>query len=188
MIAELPNFTKRLEELDSMQDHWMYLMKHLSECKEVPPQYTDPIFREAFEVARVARFDKNELMAYKASEKNARDYHSSLEFAGDQKVKKVKAELEDERRQKEEARSREEEARSREEEARSREEEARSREEEARSREEEARSREEEARRQKDAILKSSAKKLFALGESIPDIAITLDITTEEVERLLSEE
>jgi predicted transposase/invertase (TIGR01784 family) len=145
VYAELPNFTKRLVDLDSMQDHWMYLMKHLPQFQEVPRQFNDPIFKEAFEVARVANFDKHELMAYKASQKNANDFHSSIEFAGEKRVAKVQVELE------------------------------------------EARIREEAERHKKHAILKVSVKRLFALGQSILNIAETFDLTTDEVELLLSE-
>jgi predicted transposase/invertase (TIGR01784 family) len=167
VYAELPNFTKRLEDLDSVQDHWLYLMKHLPQCKEVPPQFADPIFKEAFEVARVASFNKDELMAYKASEKNARDYHSSVEFAVEKEMEKVMVELDEVRR---------------------REEEARRREDDERRQKEEARRREEEARRQKDEAwqqLAVSAKKLEAFGMEKVAIGQMLGLSDDEVDELL---
>nr|WP_220495763.1 Rpn family recombination-promoting nuclease/putative transposase [Oceanospirillum sediminis] len=33
----LPNFTKTEDELESLQDKWFYLFRHLHELEEIPP-------------------------------------------------------------------------------------------------------------------------------------------------------
>ena len=52
IYVELPKFTKTLEQLESKQDKWLYLFRHLPDLDDQPRPFQDPVFLQLFEIAR----------------------------------------------------------------------------------------------------------------------------------------
>ena len=73
----LPRFTKTLEQLDSLQDKWLYTFRHLAELTDVPDQFTEAVFRRLFAIAELAHFDPQDRQRYEESLKYLRDLKNS---------------------------------------------------------------------------------------------------------------
>lgn len=69
----LPNFTKPLEALETPQDKWLYVFRHLSELAEAPSTWQEQVFQKLFHVAALTAFQPQERDAYQASLKYYRD-------------------------------------------------------------------------------------------------------------------
>jgi predicted transposase/invertase (TIGR01784 family) len=80
----LPRFTKTLEQLDSLQDKWLYTFRHLAELTDVPDQFTEAVFRRLFAIAELARFDPQDRQRYEESLKYLRDLKNSEVTARDE--------------------------------------------------------------------------------------------------------
>ncbi|PZO55523.1 MAG: hypothetical protein DCF15_10360 [Phormidesmis priestleyi] len=73
IYIELPKFNKTIEELESHQDKWLYLFRHLPELEDQPQPFQDPIFLQLFDIAEIANFSRNEQTVYQNSLKYYRD-------------------------------------------------------------------------------------------------------------------
>jgi len=89
IFIETPRFKKTETELLTRKDKWIYFLKNLEDFSEIPSILSEPIFQEAFEVARVANFDSIQLDAYEESLKNYRDLHNVVTSAVDKRVKEI---------------------------------------------------------------------------------------------------
>ena len=81
IYIELPKFKKTLEELESHQDKWLYLLRHLPDLEGRPSPFQDPVFLELFEVAEIAKFNRDEQEIYERSLKYYRDMNNVLSTA-----------------------------------------------------------------------------------------------------------
>ncbi|QEP42890.1 Rpn family recombination-promoting nuclease/putative transposase [Ectothiorhodospiraceae bacterium BW-2] len=88
----LPNFKKTADELETLQDKWFYLFRHLHELDEIPPRLREKVFERLFEQAKIARFEPEEREAYESSLKYYRDIKNVIDTAHDDGVKKGKIE------------------------------------------------------------------------------------------------
>ncbi|NJN32248.1 MAG: Rpn family recombination-promoting nuclease/putative transposase [Synechococcales cyanobacterium RM1_1_8] len=79
IYIELPKFRKTLEELESHQDKWFYLFRHLPDLEGELPPFQDPVFLQLFEVAEIANFSPNEQDSYQNSLKYYRDLNNVLD-------------------------------------------------------------------------------------------------------------
>ena len=79
IYIELPKFTKALEQLESHQDKWLYLFRHLPELEGQPRPFQDPIFLQLFEVAEIANFTHDEQDRYQDSLKYYRDLNNVID-------------------------------------------------------------------------------------------------------------
>lgn len=70
----LPNFRKNLDELQTEQDKWFYIFKHLQEMQEIPTVMHSEVFLKLFDAAQIACFNPAERQAYEDSLKNYRDW------------------------------------------------------------------------------------------------------------------
>jgi macrodomain Ter protein organizer (MatP/YcbG family) len=52
----MPRFQKKLEELETHFDKWLYFIKHLENFENIPAHLREQIFEQAFAVAEIARF------------------------------------------------------------------------------------------------------------------------------------
>ncbi len=77
----LPNFRKTLEELESLQDQWFYVFRHLHELTELPAKLQARIFQRLFEAAQIAQFNPVERQAYEDSLKYYRDLKNVVDTA-----------------------------------------------------------------------------------------------------------
>ena len=77
----LPNFQKSLQELESEQDKWFYILRHLQELHEIPPTLHEAVFLKLFETAQIACFSPAERQAYEDSLKYYRDLKNVTDTA-----------------------------------------------------------------------------------------------------------
>ena len=81
IYLEMRKFTKREDELVTLFDRWMYAIRHLGSLLSRPQALQDKIFERLFEVAEIAKFDRQERYEYEDSLKNYRDWYSVIETA-----------------------------------------------------------------------------------------------------------
>jgi predicted transposase/invertase (TIGR01784 family) len=74
----LPKFTKRIDELKTLMDKWMYVLKNLSLLDKRPPELSEPIFERLFHVAEITRLTPGEESAYLESQKRRSDLNSRI--------------------------------------------------------------------------------------------------------------
>lgn len=79
--VEVGRFDKTDEELTSLSDKWMYVLKNLSHLDNRPPSLREKIFTKLFNAAAIARFSPTELREYEDSLKAYRDIKNSLDTA-----------------------------------------------------------------------------------------------------------
>ena len=79
--VEIGRFDKTDEELTSLSDKWMYVLKNLSRLDNRPSSLREKIFTKLFDAAAIARFSPNELREYEDSLKAYRDIKNSLDTA-----------------------------------------------------------------------------------------------------------
>ncbi len=79
IYVELPKFAKTLEQLESHQDKWFYLLRHLPDLEGELPPFQDPVFLQLFEVAEIANFSQKEQVSYQNSLKYYRDLNNVID-------------------------------------------------------------------------------------------------------------
>jgi len=72
-FIELPHLTKELGELKTFLEQWMYIFRRLPELDNLPEELRNEIFEQLFEIARIARMNKEELDEYYQSQKRLID-------------------------------------------------------------------------------------------------------------------
>ncbi|MEL6492996.1 MAG: Rpn family recombination-promoting nuclease/putative transposase [Cyanobacteria bacterium J06621_3] len=81
IYIELPKFTKTLEQLETHQDKWLYLLRHLPDLNDQPQPFRDPVFLQLFEIAEIANFSRSEQDSYQNSLKYYRDLNNVVDTA-----------------------------------------------------------------------------------------------------------
>ncbi len=79
--VEVGRFDKTDEELISLSDKWMFVLKNLSRLNNRPSSLREKIFSRLFDAAAIARFTPIELREYEDSLKAYRDIKNSLDTA-----------------------------------------------------------------------------------------------------------
>lgn len=79
--VEVGRFDKADNELTSLSDKWMYVLKNLSRLDDRPAALREKIFTKLFDAAAIARFSPTELREYEDSLKAYRDIKNSLDTA-----------------------------------------------------------------------------------------------------------
>ena len=69
IYLEMPKFQKTEDELTSLTDKWLYVLKNLPRLLERPKALQERIFSKFFEVAEIAALSKEEYAKYWESEK-----------------------------------------------------------------------------------------------------------------------
>lgn len=77
----LPYFKKTLYQLESLQDKWFYIFKHLHELQDIPAALNEAVFLKLFDVAQIACFEPAERQAYQDSLKYYRDLKNVTDTA-----------------------------------------------------------------------------------------------------------
>lgn len=88
--VEIAKFNKTEEELDTLYDKWLYVLKNLSRLDERPAALKEKVFTKLFEEAEIAKFTPTELKEYEDSLKAYRDVKNSIDTALEKGVRKVK--------------------------------------------------------------------------------------------------
>lgn len=78
IYLEMPKFYKTENELESMFDKWMFVIKNLAELLDRPKALQERVFTSLFEAAEIAKFSPVKRSEYWESLKNYRDWHSVL--------------------------------------------------------------------------------------------------------------
>ena len=79
--VEIAKFNKTEEELDTLYDKWLYVLKNLSRLDERPSALKEKVFTKLFEEAEIAKFTPTELKEYEDSLKAYRDIKNSIDTA-----------------------------------------------------------------------------------------------------------
>ena len=79
--VEIAKFNKTEEELDTLYDKRLYVLKNLSRLDERPAALKEKVFTKLFEEAEIAKFTPTELKEYEDSLKAYRDVKNSIDTA-----------------------------------------------------------------------------------------------------------
>ena len=88
--VEISKFNKRIEELKTNYDKWLFVLQNLSRLDRQPEYLQTAVFNRLFAEAEIANFTRAELREYEDSLKAYRDIKNSLDSAK-QEGKKDKA-------------------------------------------------------------------------------------------------
>lgn len=78
IYLEMPKFNKSEDELVTMFDKWLFVLRNLSRLMERPAALQDRVFTRLFEAAEIAKFTKEQYEAYEESLKVYRDWQSTI--------------------------------------------------------------------------------------------------------------
>lgn len=81
VYLEMPKFNKTEDELVSMYDKWLFVLKNLTRLMERPATLQERVFTRLFEQAEIARFTPDESRIYEESLKQYRDMHNVVNSA-----------------------------------------------------------------------------------------------------------
>ncbi len=81
IYIEIPKFDKREDELVSMYDKWMYVLKNLSVLMDRPVALQERVFTRLFEQAEISKFNADELQYYEESVNAYRDIVNAIKTA-----------------------------------------------------------------------------------------------------------
>lgn len=79
--VEIAKFDKTENELVTLYDKWLYVLKNLSRLDERPAALKEKVFTKLFEEAEIAKFTPTELKEYEDSLKAYRDVKNSIDTA-----------------------------------------------------------------------------------------------------------
>jgi len=80
IYLEMSKFNKTLEELETYDDKWLFLLKNLDKLYEIPEQLREKAFLKIFQLAEIAKYKPKERQNYEQSLKEYRDLENSLEL------------------------------------------------------------------------------------------------------------
>ena len=81
VYLEMPKFNKTENELETMYDKWLFVLKNLSRLLERPVALQERVFQRVFEQAEIARFTPDESRIYEESLKHYRDLRNVISSA-----------------------------------------------------------------------------------------------------------
>ena len=81
VFLELGRFHKRLWELESVFDKWMYLLKHMHEMVDIPQIFQTPDFKRLFILSEIDNFTAEEYSEYQKSLTRMSDYYNIIDSA-----------------------------------------------------------------------------------------------------------
>ena len=81
IYVEISKFNKTENELDTLYDKWLYVLKNLSRLEKRPKALVGKVFDRLFEEAEISKFTPAELREYEDSLKAYRDIKNSLDTA-----------------------------------------------------------------------------------------------------------
>ncbi len=79
--VEISKFNKTEDQLETLFDKWLYVLRNLSRLDNKPAALKEKIFSRVFEAAEIAHFSKSELHEYEDSLKSFRDLKNSIDSA-----------------------------------------------------------------------------------------------------------
>lgn len=92
VYVEIPKFDKTENELKTMYDKWMFVLKNLSSLMKRPASLQERVFTRLFEQAEISKFNPQELKSYEDSVNAYRDIVNAIKTAEKKKFAEGKAE------------------------------------------------------------------------------------------------
>ncbi len=81
VYIEMPKFTKKSNELESILDKWLYVLKNMDKLDKIPKEASEQIFLKLFLQCEIAKYNPQERDMYEESWKRANDWYAILETA-----------------------------------------------------------------------------------------------------------
>lgn len=81
VFMELGRFRKKVWELESVYDKWMFALKHIHELAEKPAVFHEAEFERLFLLAKIGNFTAEEYKHYITSLKHMSDYYNIIDTA-----------------------------------------------------------------------------------------------------------
>jgi predicted transposase/invertase (TIGR01784 family) len=81
IYLEMPKFNKKVEELETRFEKWLYVIRNLNRLDRIPDKLREQIFEKLFESAEIAKFTPSQVLSYEDSLKYYRDLKNSLDTA-----------------------------------------------------------------------------------------------------------
>ena len=81
VFLELGRFNKPVSELESVFEKWLYLLKNMHNMKDIPTEFSEPLFKRLFLLAEIGNFTTKELEQYYKSLNNMGDYYNIIHTA-----------------------------------------------------------------------------------------------------------
>ena len=78
---EMPKFNKSEDELETLFDKWMFVLRNLSRLLDRPKALQDRVFDKLFKQAEIAKYSEAERRQYETSLKEYWDYTSTMDTA-----------------------------------------------------------------------------------------------------------
>ena len=81
VFIEVGAFGKKEEELESVMDKWMFVLKNMARLLDRPKALQERIFRKLFEAAQIAAMPHEEQVLYRDNMMTENDYRNCIDFA-----------------------------------------------------------------------------------------------------------
>jgi len=91
-FIELSKFSKESGDIQTALDKWIYFIKCVSDLEDIPANFREDIFIHAFEKARVANMNKEELEFYDKAGIAIADTRGAVELAMEEGIEKGREE------------------------------------------------------------------------------------------------
>jgi len=78
IYIELPKFNKTVDQLETMMDKWLYVLRNLSRLNERPQELSDRVFTQLFRQAEIAAFSPDDRARYQESVRTFRDIDNTV--------------------------------------------------------------------------------------------------------------
>ena len=88
VFLELGRFKKRISELETVFEKWIYLLKNMHRMTEIPPEFSEPLFERLFLLAEIGNFTPDEMRQYYNSLENMGDYDNIIHTAQEEAEKR----------------------------------------------------------------------------------------------------
>jgi len=92
IYLEMPKFTKKVDELNTHFEKWLYVIKNLKRLENIPAKLKERIFERIFAAAEVAKLTEEEYMRYLDNLKTNRDWKNIVDTARSKGLDKGRAE------------------------------------------------------------------------------------------------
>jgi predicted transposase/invertase (TIGR01784 family) len=91
---QLQKFTKKIEELQTNTDYWLFLLKNLDNFQSRPPEVQGRIFERLFNIARCDKLKPKEMKSYNKSILEYSDIAEAIEYAAERAEARTEAKTE----------------------------------------------------------------------------------------------
>ena len=81
VFIEVGAFDRKEEELESVMDKWMFVLKNMARLLDRPEALQERIFKKLFEAAQIAAMPHDEQVLYRDNMMTENDYRNCIDFA-----------------------------------------------------------------------------------------------------------